>query len=272
MLAAGLVLGSSIPCDARPETSGPPTESLFAVLGGPVLDGLAACDEGQVPGEPSPAPSPNLPPRTERGANEHDCAAQGCWAWVGWNDRRPVRGAGAKLSIEAPAITGRITRSPRWRSSGAAPSTRSSRSAGRLRHTVTATRGHASSSTGGWGEGPAPDPAGSSGGAGACGRECRWRAGEGRSSRWAGFFVKAGSGRGRMVNGSGHSSSTRRIRRVSPRSRSGSARSSSCGRRRGPRWATASRPMPQAPHGSPRSATCRKTQQPARFGRSASRG
>ena len=106
MLAAGLLLGASIPCEARPETSGPPNESLFAVLGGPVLDGLAACDEGQVPGEPSPAPSPDLPLRTERRADEHDCAAQGCWAWVGWNDCRPVRGAAARLSIEAPAITG----------------------------------------------------------------------------------------------------------------------------------------------------------------------
>ena len=106
MLAAGLVLGASIPCDARPATPRPPPESPFGVLGTPVLDGLVACAEGQVPAEPSPPPSPDLPPRTERAADEHDCAAQGCWAWVGWNDRRPLRGAGARLSIEAPSVTG----------------------------------------------------------------------------------------------------------------------------------------------------------------------
>lgn len=106
MLAAGLLLGASLPCDPRPPTPAAPSETVFAVLGGPVLDGLLSCDAGRVPREPSPGPSTDLPARTERGADEHDCAPQGCWAWAGWNDRRPMRGAGARLSIEAPGITG----------------------------------------------------------------------------------------------------------------------------------------------------------------------
>jgi hypothetical protein len=105
MLAAGLLLGASTPCEPRPGTAAPPPASPFSVLGGPVLDGLARCGTGQVPGEPSPGPSAELQARTERGADEHDCAPQGCWAWAGWNERRPVRGAGARLSIEAPEIS-----------------------------------------------------------------------------------------------------------------------------------------------------------------------
>ena len=44
-----------------------------------------------------------LPPRSGAVPGEDGCESHGCWAWAGWNDRRDMRGAGARLSIELPA-------------------------------------------------------------------------------------------------------------------------------------------------------------------------
>jgi hypothetical protein len=103
-LAAGLVLPASLSCEKRPAARHSPPPSSFMVLGGPELDGLSSCAEGEVPLVALSPAAPVLPPRPEHDPNEPDCAPQGCWAWAGWNDRRPMRGAGARLSIESPAV------------------------------------------------------------------------------------------------------------------------------------------------------------------------
>ena len=103
-LAAGLVLAAGLSCEKRSGDVSSPPASVFTGLGGRALEGLPSCREGEVPVRPPPPPLSDLPPRPERGPDEHDCEPQGCWAWAGWNDRRPMRGAGARLSIEAPAV------------------------------------------------------------------------------------------------------------------------------------------------------------------------
>ena len=249
MLAAGLVLGASIPCDARPETSGPSA-------GEPSPCSAARCSTGSPRAtrvgsrRALPTPSTNLPPRTERGADEHDCAPQGCWAWVRVERSPSGPRGGSAAEHRGPGDH----RGGPFAGRGGHPvgprRARDHRGIGwEVRHTATATPRRTSSSTGESGEGPAPDPAGSCAGADACGLECRSRDGGGSLSRWAGFSTKVAPGPGRRRMAPGHSSSTPGFLRESLRSRSGSARSSSRGRRRGPRWATASRPMPPAPHG-----------------------
>lgn len=103
-LALGLFMAAQR-CENRSVTITPPPGSAFSRLGGPVLAGASACPEGEVPASPAAPASPDLPPRPDRREDERDCAPQGCWAWAGWNDRRPMRGAGARLSIERPAAT-----------------------------------------------------------------------------------------------------------------------------------------------------------------------
>ncbi len=103
-LALGLLLAAEPRCEVRRTGAAPPPPGVFARLGKPVLDGAMVCPVGTVP-VPAPLPPvPELPPRPAPAADEHDCTPEGCWAWAGWNDRRPMRGAGARLSIETPAV------------------------------------------------------------------------------------------------------------------------------------------------------------------------
>ena len=104
ILAAGLVLAAGLPCEKRSSDLSAPPASPLVKLGRPALAGLPSCGEGEIPVHASPPVLSDLPPRPEHAPEERGCAPQGCWAWAGWNDRRPMRGAGARLSIEGPAV------------------------------------------------------------------------------------------------------------------------------------------------------------------------
>src|SRR5262249_57667189 len=81
-----------------------PRGGVFAVLGVALFE-PGAGPGGRVPtlavSAADPLPLPAGGPRVPEG-----CRRNGCWAWAGWNDRRPMRGAGARLSIHAPAVSG----------------------------------------------------------------------------------------------------------------------------------------------------------------------
>ena len=105
-LVTGLLLASGPPCEPRVRGVTPPPAEVFAVLGAPLLDG-SAFPEGRVPMLPPTSPPEPLPIHAKDRAVPEGCLRNGCWAWAGWNDRRAMRGAGARLSIEAPEVSGR---------------------------------------------------------------------------------------------------------------------------------------------------------------------
>jgi len=97
----GLLLANPVHCVPRRADLVPPAGEVFARLGGSALGSAGTCRPGEVPRAGSPEVDP-LPPSPGAVPDEEGCRPQGCWAWAGWNDRRRMRGAGARLSIEAP--------------------------------------------------------------------------------------------------------------------------------------------------------------------------
>ena len=102
-LALGLLLASGPRCERRAESPAPPPAAVFAALGGPALDGLVPCTAGSVPARLAWTRLDDLPPRPGAVAGQRGCQSHGCWAWAGWNDRREMQGAGARLTIGVPA-------------------------------------------------------------------------------------------------------------------------------------------------------------------------
>jgi len=104
VLVLAALLAAGIRCEPRGGPDRPPPPMVFTVLGGQVLDAPPRCEPGSVPRAPPESELSPLPARAGGAQAGDGCQAQGCWAWAGWNERRPLRGAGARLEIEVPAV------------------------------------------------------------------------------------------------------------------------------------------------------------------------
>ncbi|MGZ6162892.1 MAG: neprosin family prolyl endopeptidase [Myxococcaceae bacterium] len=105
VLTIGALLASGARCEPQETARASPPGGVFAALGGPALVNVEACPRGTVRAAVAPSPVDVLPPAEGSTPEGDGCQPQGCWAWAGWNDRREMRGAGARLSIEVPATT-----------------------------------------------------------------------------------------------------------------------------------------------------------------------
>lgn len=105
MLTLGALLGSGVRCEPLTAALPTPPPGVFAALGGSVLANVEACAHGTVRAPVAPSDVDVLPPTGKPVAEGDGCQQQGCWAWAGWNDRRDLRGAGARLGIEDPGAT-----------------------------------------------------------------------------------------------------------------------------------------------------------------------
>jgi hypothetical protein len=105
VLAVGALLASGARCELQEAARPLPPPGVFAALGGPALVSVEACAPGTVRARVAPSDVDVLPPTGEPPAEGDGCQPHGCWAWAGWNDRREMRGAGARLGIEVPDAT-----------------------------------------------------------------------------------------------------------------------------------------------------------------------